>query len=128
MERTNARYLTQATLPEKIDLAVMDVSFIGAHKILEPLSAITEEVVLLLKPQFEAGPQDVPKGGVIRDPKIHSRVLMDFFHGIGPWQIHGLIESPLLGGSGNKEFLVHLTKEPGWNEQTYMEKVRGLLE
>ncbi len=127
MERTNARYLTKEVFSESIDFAVMDVSFIGAHKILEPLSAITNEVILLFKPQFEAGPADVPKGGIIRDSAVHSRVLLEFFHRIQPWQIHGLIESPLLGGSGNKEFLVHLRKEPGWNEQEFSKRVRELI-
>jgi len=127
MERTNARYLTKETFAEKIDLAVIDVSFISAYKILEPLGKITNEAVLLLKPQFEAGPKDVPKGGVIRDPAIHSKVLTTFFHQVHPWHIHGLIESPILGGSGNKEFLVHLSKEPGWTEEQYAARVRELI-
>ena len=128
MERTNARYLTASSFPDSIDLAVMDVSFIGAHKIMDPLAGITDELVLLLKPQFEAGPADVPKGGIIRDSEIHKRVLLDFYHRIEPWQIHGLIDSPLLGGSGNREFLVHLRKEPGWNEDKFNEKVRELVQ
>ena len=105
----------------------MDVSFISAYKILEPLLSITNEVILLFKPQFEAGPNDVPKGGVIRDPKIHEKVLHAFFHQIGAWQIQGLIESPILGGSGNKEFLVHLSKEPGWSEELFHSKIRELV-
>ena len=128
MERTNARYLTKQMFAETIDLAVMDVSFIGAHKILEPLSAVTDEIILLLKPQFEAGPEDVPKGGIIRDASVHSRVLHDFYSGIQPWQVHGLIESPLLGGSGNKEFLVHLKKDFGWSEQEFTNRVSELIQ
>jgi 23S rRNA (cytidine1920-2'-O)/16S rRNA (cytidine1409-2'-O)-methyltransferase len=128
MERTNARYLSKEALPETIDLAVMDVSFIGAHKILEPLATITDEVVLLFKPQFEAGPADVPKGGIIRNPETHSRTLLEFFARIAPWQIHGLMDSPLLGGSGNREFLVHLLKEPGWNAEQFSRKVQELTE
>jgi 23S rRNA (cytidine1920-2'-O)/16S rRNA (cytidine1409-2'-O)-methyltransferase len=127
MERTNARFLTRDKFPEKIDLAVMDVSFIGAHKILKPLAAITDEVILLFKPQFEAGPKDVPKGGIIKDPEVHSRVLIEFYAGLQDWQIRGLIESPLLGGSGNKEFLVHLSKDPGWNEDEFKARVRELI-
>lgn len=128
MERTNARYLTKEMFNNKVDLAVIDVSFISAYKVLTPLSNITDEAVLLLKPQFEAGPNDVPKGGVIRDPAIHSKVLNTFFHQIAPCRIKGLMESPILGGSGNKEFLVHLSKEPGWNEKQYAAKVRELVE
>ena len=128
MERTNARYLTKELFPEKIDLAVMDVSFIGAHKILEPLATITNEVVLLFKPQFEAGPDDVPRGGIIRNAEVHSRTLLEFIHRIQPWQIHGLIESPLLGAGGNKEFLVHLLKEPGWKVERFSQRVRELTE
>jgi 23S rRNA (cytidine1920-2'-O)/16S rRNA (cytidine1409-2'-O)-methyltransferase len=127
MERTNARYLTQEIIGEPVDLAVMDVSFISANKILEPLAQITAEIVLLLKPQFEAGPKDVPKGGIIRDPAVHRRVLQAFFHQTVSWQLHGLMESPLLGAGGNKEFLVHLSKEPGWSQQQYENRVQELI-
>jgi 23S rRNA (cytidine1920-2'-O)/16S rRNA (cytidine1409-2'-O)-methyltransferase len=115
MERTHARNLNRQMFPETIDFAVMDVSFIGAKKILEPLAEITNEVILLFKPQFEAGPKDVPKGGIIRDPAIHARVLLDFFVKDSPWHVIGLIDSPIPGGSGNREFLVHLSKEDGWS-------------
>jgi len=127
MERTNARYLKRESFAEKIDLAVIDVSFIGAHKILDPLTEITDEAVLLLKPQFEAGPADVPRGGIIKDPAVHKRVLMDFFHQSKSWQIHGLTNSPLLGGSGNREFLVHLRKESGWTEEYMVLRVEELM-
>jgi 23S rRNA (cytidine1920-2'-O)/16S rRNA (cytidine1409-2'-O)-methyltransferase len=127
MERTNARHLTKEQFAEHIDLSVIDVSFISAYKILEPLANITDEAVLLLKPQFEAGPADVPKGGVIKDPAIHSKVLLAFYRQIVLWQIHGLITSPIPGGSGNREFLVHLSKEPGWSEEQYAEKVREMI-
>lgn len=128
MERTNARYLNRQMFPETIDFAVMDVSFIGANKILQPLADITDEVILLLKPQFEAGPKDVPKGGVIRDPATHSRVLLDFFAEENLWNVKGLINSPIPGGSGNREFLVHLSKEPGWSEKQFVQRVRELTE
>jgi 23S rRNA (cytidine1920-2'-O)/16S rRNA (cytidine1409-2'-O)-methyltransferase len=127
MERTNARTLTKEKFAESIDLAVIDVSFISAYKILDPLSKITEEAILLLKPQFEAGPDDVPKGGVIRDRATHEKVLRTFYNQITPWRIHGLIESPILGGSGNKEFLVHLLKAPGWTEEHYHSRIRELI-
>lgn len=115
IERTNARFLTADSFPEPIDLAVMDVSFISAGKILEPLTRITREIVFLFKPQFEAGPQDVPRGGVIKDPRIHSKILQQFFSDLPLWKVAGLISSPIEGGSGNREFLVHLSLDgPGW--------------
>jgi len=127
MERTNARYLTPQMFGETMDLAVIDVSFIGAHKILDPLLPITNEVVLLLKPQFEAGPEDVPKGGVIKDPAVHSRVLLHFYRQTTEWQFHHLAESPLLGGSGNREFLVHLRKDRGWTEEQFLARIKELV-
>ena len=127
MERTNARTLTKDKFAEEVDLGVIDVSFISAYKILAPLASITNEAILLLKPQFEAGPDEVPKGGVIRDPATHQKVLRVFFHQIDPWKIYGLIESPILGGSGNKEFLVHLSKAPGWTEEHYHSIIRELI-
>ena len=127
MDRTNARTLTHESFPEKIDLAVIDASFIGSRKLLEPLAQITNEAVLLLKPQFEAGPADVPRGGIIRDPKIHEKVLTEFFHELKFWHVIGLTDSPIAGGSGNREFLVHLkTTEPGVSEQSYLKKVHEL--
>jgi 23S rRNA (cytidine1920-2'-O)/16S rRNA (cytidine1409-2'-O)-methyltransferase len=130
MERTNARFLTKDILPDPIDLAVIDVSFIGSIKILEPFIAITKEVVLLLKPQFEAGPQDVPKGGVIRDPKIHHQVLAQFYQQLDAWKVYDLVESPISGSSGNREFLVHLrtdSTEAELDESQYLKKVEELL-
>jgi len=130
LERTNARFLTQDMFPDPIDLAVIDVSFIGSSKILEPLTAITKEVVLLLKPQFEAGPQDVPKGGVIRDPKIHRQVLAQFYQQLETLKVYGLVESPISGSSGNREFLVHLrtdSTEAELEESQYLNKVEELL-
>lgn len=128
MERTNARYLTANEFPDPIEIAVIDVSFISALKILEPLASITEEAVLLLKPQFEAGPKDVPRGGVIRDPAIHRKVLEDFFSQLQHWKAAGLIESPVPGTSGNREFLVHLkgTIFEGMPEEELQKKIQEL--
>jgi 23S rRNA (cytidine1920-2'-O)/16S rRNA (cytidine1409-2'-O)-methyltransferase len=126
MERTNARHLTRDLFAEAIDMAVIDVSFIGAQKILEPLLAITQEIVLLLKPQFEAGPADVPRGGVIRKAEVHRKVLLDFYQHLSGWHVHGLIESPVLGGDGNREFLLHLFTRSGWSEETYRQRVEEL--
>ena len=108
IERTNARYLTVDHFTDPIDIAVVDVSFISALKILDPLIDITQEAIILLKPQFEAGPDDVPRGGVIRDAAIHRKVLRNFFLKLPNWKVAGLIASPISGTSGNREFLVHL--------------------
>lgn len=128
MERMNARHLTRNDFPDSIDLAVIDVSFIGASKILEPLANITNEAVLLLKPQFEAGPDDVPKGGVIRDPKVHRKVLTTFFEDLTQWKAAGLVESPIEGSSGNREFLVHLKLNPDMESALTEELLRKRIE
>ena len=120
MEETNARFVE--SLPEKIDVVTIDASFISL-KILLPVvkrwnrgeEIGGQEIVALIKPQFEAGRKDVSRGdGVIRDPEIHRQVLNDVLtyvrqEGFG---IHGLIKSPLLGPKGNAEFLVWLREQP----------------
>jgi 23S rRNA (cytidine1920-2'-O)/16S rRNA (cytidine1409-2'-O)-methyltransferase len=130
MERTNARYLTPENFPEPIQFAAIDVSFIGAAKILEPLANITSEAVLLLKPQFEAGPQDVPRGGVIKDPAIHRKVLQEFFTHLEKWEVIGLVESPFPGTTGNREFLVHLkeSSSKGISKEELEKKIQELTQ
>lgn len=134
MEGTNARYVER--LPEEVTLVTIDASFISLKVLLPvvkgwfPLTPIPspfadhpiEEgergqgagVIALIKPQFEAGRQEVKRGkGVIRDPEVHRQVLLDvlgYAAGAG-WQVCGLIASPLLGPKGNREFLVWL--QPG---------------
>jgi 23S rRNA (cytidine1920-2'-O)/16S rRNA (cytidine1409-2'-O)-methyltransferase len=113
MERTNARYLE--TLPEPVDLATVDVSFISLRLILPAVlgwlrpEAAESRIVALIKPQFEAGRKQVGKGGVVRDPVVHRRVLERIIgwaeeHELG---LMGLIRSPLTGPAGNVEFLAH---------------------
>ena len=122
MERTNARYLGE--LPEPIRLATVDVSFISLRLILPPVASWLMdrgEVVALVKPQFEAGRRQVGKGGVVKDPDIHRKVLFEALaaaneEGLAPQE---LIRSPLLGPKGNIEFLVWLRKggdpaDPEW--------------
>jgi 23S rRNA (cytidine1920-2'-O)/16S rRNA (cytidine1409-2'-O)-methyltransferase len=112
MERTNARALTASTLPEPADLAVIDVSFISLEKVLEPVAATltaTAPIIVLVKPQFEAG-KGRTDHGVVRDPAIHREVLervAAHAAGIGR-PVQGLIASPILGPEGNREFLAHL--------------------
>ena len=116
MERTNARYLER--LPEPVDLVVVDVSFISLELILpravDWLHA-DGQIIALIKPQFEAGPEQVGKGGVVKDAGVHAAVLRR----IATWAlerglaVRGLMASPLLGPAGNVEFLIHLSKTAG---------------
>ena len=111
LEQTNARYLTTDQVPEPIDLVVCDASFIGLSKVLAAPLALAKgdaRLVALIKPQFEAGPQEVGKGGVVRDPLVHQRVcqeVRDWVESIG-WNVVDLIESPITGPEGNIEFLI----------------------
>jgi len=114
MEKTNARYL--GPFPEKIDLVVVDASFISLKVLLSVIHGWFDDqgnVIALIKPQFEAGKKDAARGeGVIRDPAIHRRVIQEVVRNaesIG-FGVRGLIRSPLLGPKGNVEFLVLLEK------------------
>lgn len=113
MERTNFRYVTQDDLPELPDFATIDVSFISLRLILPVLKKLLadgSDTVALIKPQFEAGKEQVGKKGVVRDPKIHEEVIAN----IKSFAIHEgydvchLSYSPIKGGEGNIEFLIHL--------------------
>ncbi len=112
-EGTNARYLTRAAIPEPIDLITCDASFIGLATVLPaPLALAAEraELVALIKPQFEAGPLEVGKGGVVRDPAIHEAVCRRVAAWVGAqpgWSVIGIAESPIQGPAGNKEFLIY---------------------
>lgn len=110
-EQTSARVLTAAHIPEPVDLIVCDASFIGLAKVLEvPLSFAKPDAraLVLVKPQFEAGREEVGKGGVVRDPAVHQRVcdeVATWFEGQG-WRIIGMDQSPITGPEGNIEFLL----------------------
>ncbi len=114
MERTNIRYVTPEQLGEPLDLSVIDVSFIGLEIVLPTIKTLlkpTGQVLCLIKPQFEAGKENVGKKGVVRDPKIHQMVLDNFVSlvdGLG-FRILGLTFSPVKGPEGNIEFLGHLS-------------------
>jgi 23S rRNA (cytidine1920-2'-O)/16S rRNA (cytidine1409-2'-O)-methyltransferase len=109
-ENINARYLDPADFAGKFDLIVMDVSFISVTKILPALKSLLAEngkMIVLIKPQFEVGRGDVGKGGIVRDAEKHAEVIEkvnDFAAEVG-LKVSGLIDSPILGASGNKEFL-----------------------
>ena len=115
MERTNIRYVTPEDLGEPLDLSVIDVSFIGLEIVLPTIKTLLKpgagQVLSLIKPQFEAGKENVGKKGVVRDPAIHKMVLDNFVtlaHNLG-FTILGLTFSPVKGPEGNIEFLAHLT-------------------
>ena len=120
LDKANARDLTPAKFPQPFapaDLVVIDCSFISLSKILPAAAGLLRDggrMVVLIKPQFEAGKAEADKGaGVITDPKIHERVLREleeFVHRLPPLRWRGVTESPLLGPAGNKEFLALFEK------------------
>ena len=115
-EKTNARYLTNKIIHDPLDALVCDASFISLKKVLPSGLRFLKShgwLVALIKPQFEVGKGLVGKGGVVRDPKLHETVINDITKWIGleiNMNILGVIESPILGPSGNKEFLIVATK------------------
>jgi 23S rRNA (cytidine1920-2'-O)/16S rRNA (cytidine1409-2'-O)-methyltransferase len=117
MERTNARFLEPGALASgkesaELTLLVMDVSFISATLLLEPVFAAApnlKEAVILVKPQFEAGRGHVGKGGIVRDPEAHQLAVdrvADCIRLLG-WQVVETIPSPITGMEGNREFLLY---------------------
>jgi 23S rRNA (cytidine1920-2'-O)/16S rRNA (cytidine1409-2'-O)-methyltransferase len=117
LEQTSARILTAAHVPEAVDLIVCDASFIGLAKVLDvPMRFAKPDARLLalVKPQFEAGREEVGKGGVVRDPAIHIRVCAEVSGWIGSrgWQVEGIEKSPITGPEGNIEFLIAAYRKP----------------
>lgn len=118
LERTNARYLNQAQIPEAIDLIVCDASFIGLRTILPAPLALAHPkaaLITLIKPQFEVGKENVGKKGVVRDPALHDAVcqtITEWINQQNGWTVIGLTDSPILGPEGNKEFLLFAQRRP----------------
>ena len=114
-EQTNARSLTAQQVPEPVDIVVCDASFISLAKVLDAplkLARPGARLVALVKPQFEAGREEVGKGGVVRDPSVHERVCTqakDWVEGQG-WTVFGIVQSPITGPEGNVEFLLGAEK------------------
>lgn len=113
MENTNARYLTEDDIPEKADFCSIDTSFISLTNILPPLKMLMKpggHIVSLIKPQFEAGKEQVGKGGVVRDPAVHREVI-EKIRLFGTEELGfkwiGLCDSPIKGPAGNIEFLAY---------------------
>jgi 23S rRNA (cytidine1920-2'-O)/16S rRNA (cytidine1409-2'-O)-methyltransferase len=115
LEQTNARHLTVEQVPEPVDIVVCDASFIGLAKVLEAplkLAKAGAKLVALIKPQFEAGRDEVGKGGVVRDPAVHERCLRRSGR-LGRsqgWDVLGITPSPITGPEGNVEFLLGASK------------------
>ncbi|MCI8949269.1 MAG: TlyA family RNA methyltransferase [Lachnospiraceae bacterium] len=135
MEKTNIRYVTREEIPDAIDFASIDVSFISLTKVLGPVKALLKEngqVVCLIKPQFEAGREKVGKKGVVRDQKVHLEVIlmvMEYALSIG-FEVLNLEFSPIRGPEGNIEYLLYLQnhREGEVFSQTFTEAARVVEE
>lgn len=130
MERTNARYVE--VLPEPVSLAVIDASFISLRLLLPVIRhwlTSQADIIALIKPQFEAGKQDVGKGGVVKDAEVHRRVLLEVLHfsETQGFILFDLTISPLKGPAGNTEFLVWLHYGSGENRYTAEQLVHRTL-
>jgi 23S rRNA (cytidine1920-2'-O)/16S rRNA (cytidine1409-2'-O)-methyltransferase len=115
-DKTNARHLTAADIPDMVDLVVCDASFISLKTVLPAPMALTKpqaRLLALVKPQFEAQKADVGKGGIVRDPQIHAAVCADIASWMTAqtgWHVVGLTPSPITGPDGNVEFLIAAAK------------------
>jgi len=127
LERVNARYLSRKQVPEPVDLAVVDVSFISLRLILPPVYDLLSPegtALVLVKPQFEAGRDRVPRGGVIRDRAVHHEVLENLIGEWkqGGWEVLGIVPSTVPGVSGNREYFARLVRnregETSWRSET----------
>jgi 23S rRNA (cytidine1920-2'-O)/16S rRNA (cytidine1409-2'-O)-methyltransferase len=131
MERINARYLNESSLPEKMDWIVSDVAFISIIKIFPAMCAILKEngqMLILIKPQFEAGREKVGKKGVVKDPAVHCQVLhnvLEEAQRIG-FEIKGLDFSPIRGPEGNIEYLAWLSR-PGSTDKSLTNLIQNIV-
>ncbi len=118
LEKTNARHLTNAEIPDLVDAVVCDASFIGLQTVLPAPMALAAPgaiLVALIKPQFEVGKGQVGKGGVVRDPALHEEVcarIRQWLDAEPGWSVIGVTESPITGPEGNKEFLIAARRAP----------------
>jgi 23S rRNA (cytidine1920-2'-O)/16S rRNA (cytidine1409-2'-O)-methyltransferase len=118
-ERCNARHLTSAEVPEEVDLATADLSFISFAKVLPALGARVrrggpcDSIAALWKPQFEAGPRQVGRGGIVRDPGVHREVLLDLGRRCAElgWVVRDLGPAAVRGADGNREFMAWLRRD-----------------
>ncbi len=113
MERTNLRYLN--TVEQPIDVITLDLSFISISKVMKAVCSLLKnhgKLITLIKPQFEATRSEIGKGGIIKDPAVHEKVVKKVVSDIEShgFILQGTVESPILGGSGNKEFLAYFIR------------------
>lgn len=134
MEKTNIRYVTSEQVPEKIDFASVDVSFISLKKVLGPARELLQDdarMVCLIKPQFEAGREKVGKKGVVRDPKVHEEVIEKIcdFASTNGFELLHLDYSPIKGPEGNIEYLLHMRKtETMENGHTMTDQIKEVVD
>ena len=129
MERTNVRYLTKEIIPEPLDFASIDVSFISLKLVLPAIRLLLKEtgfVVCLVKPQFEAGKDKIGKKGVVRDPAVHLEVLEQFLVHASEsgFFVKDITFSPVRGPEGNIEYLGYLSISP---ESSYQGDLQALV-
>jgi 23S rRNA (cytidine1920-2'-O)/16S rRNA (cytidine1409-2'-O)-methyltransferase len=113
LERTNLRTLT--TVGEKVDLITLDLSFISILKVMDAITELLKpdgQLITLIKPQFEAKKEEVERGGLITNPKVHERIIKEVTSGIEShgFKLIGVIDSPIEGSTGNKEFLAYFKR------------------
>jgi len=118
IERTNLRYISEAEIPEPLDLAVMDVSFISIRLVLPAVQQLLKDgadLICLIKPQFEAGREAVGKKGVVRDASVHKEVIRQIldFAASRSLRVEGLDYSPIKGPEGNIEYICHMKNSEG---------------
>ena len=119
LEKTNARYLTEAEITAPVDIVVCDASFISLRTVLPAALGFVKpggKLIALIKPQFEVGKDNVGRGGVVRDPALHQMVCdqtEDWLNGLQGWKARGITESPIKGPEGNIEFLIYGEKTNG---------------
>lgn len=114
LERTNLRELWD--VGERVDLITLDLSFISVLKVMDAVTSLLKkdgQLIILIKPQFEAKREDVGRGGIVKDPKVHQYVIERVTQGVGAhgFEIIGVIESPIAGATGNKEFLAYFKRK-----------------
>lgn len=132
LEGTNIRYLTLEQLGQRPQFVSIDVSFISLTKVLEPVFSLLEDggqIAALIKPQFEAGRENVGKKGVVRDRKIHVSVLRGVLsHAVEiGYEIQNLTYSPIKGPEGNIEYLVHLKKETSGGAGVLLDQIQTVV-
>ncbi len=115
-ERTNLRTLSREELGELVDLVTLDLSFISLLKVMDAVESVLKEggaLITLIKPQFEAGKEQVGRGGIIKDPQVHEQVVRTVTQGIVArgFECKGVTDSPIAGADGNKEFLAYFIKK-----------------